>query len=265
MADKDNKKGGLVPAGAKAIVPGKGQPGKGMGILAGGKASFKPPVVVKKGPSLPAGQRAELLAAALAPKEKGGKLVYGFDATASRAPAWDRSKKIQDALFEAIPGRLEAALAVHGGSALHTFTAFTGDPSKLRDLAAGIQCQAGGTQLVPMMERTVETDASVLVYVGDVFEEYDEDARNAADKLKLKGCRVIILQDGDDPGSAHVFREIAKRTGGAVLPFGSGSVSQLRDLLQAVGVLAVGGRKLLESKQKTLPGATLLLKHLPPE
>ena len=39
-------------------------------------------------------------------------------------------------------------------------------------------------------------------------------------------------------------------------------VARLRELLAAVAVYAVGGRQLLQEKQKQLPGAVMLLRHL---
>ena len=51
------------------------------------------------------------------------------------------------ARIEAMASELEArrlaqdvALAVHGGSRVHTFTAFTCDANTLRDQAAGVAC-----------------------------------------------------------------------------------------------------------------------------
>ena len=66
------------------------------------------------------------------------RLIFGFDATASREPAWATARTVTDALVKALPGELDVALAVHGGSMLHTFTEFTADPNRLRDRAAGI-------------------------------------------------------------------------------------------------------------------------------
>jgi hypothetical protein len=69
-----------------------------------------------------------------------GKLVFGFDATASRSVEWDATRRLQDVLFEAVPGELDIVLAVHGGGKLHTFTPFLSDAGKLRKIAAGIRC-----------------------------------------------------------------------------------------------------------------------------
>ena len=71
------------------------------------------------------------------------RLVFGFDATASREPAWAAARQVTDALVRALPGELDVALAVHGGGQLHTFTEFTTNPATLRDRAAAIECLSG--------------------------------------------------------------------------------------------------------------------------
>ncbi len=208
--------------------------------------------------------RAALLAAAAAGTGRRPRMVFAIDATASREAAWSAAVLTTDALFSALPGQLDVALAVHGGSEVHTFTPFVPDAGALRDAAAAVGCRAGATCLVEVMARTrAESDVRVLVYIGDVFEEDEAAAYEAADALRLRGCRAVIFQDGDDRGSARVFAEIARRTGGAVLPFQAGATDSLRDILEAVGCLAAGGMRLLQQRQATLPGARLLLGHLP--
>ena len=102
----------------------------------------------------------------------------------------------------------------------------------------------------------------VVVYVGDVYEEPLDDGLALCDALRLKGTKLIILQDSPEGVDPYQFRSLARRTGGAVLPFAADSLDHLRDLLQAIAVLAVGGVRLLEAKRKALPGAQLLLEHL---
>src|ERR1700755_2823194 len=89
----------------------------------------------------------------LAPVPPRPRLIFGFDATASREPAWATARTVTDALVKALPGELDVALAVHGGSMLHTFTEFTSDPNRPRDRAAGISCIAGFTRLLPILSR----------------------------------------------------------------------------------------------------------------
>src|SRR5579883_1655855 len=55
------------------------------------------------------------------------RLIFAFDATASREPAWEAARQVTDALVRTLPDALDVALAVHGGGLLHTFTPFTAD------------------------------------------------------------------------------------------------------------------------------------------
>src|SRR6516162_7400182 len=88
-------------------------------------------------------------------REERARLVFAVDATASRSAAWEAAKQLTDILFEAIPGKLDVALAVHGGGRVHTFTAFTDDAGRLRDMAMGIRCRSGDTRLIDILARAV--------------------------------------------------------------------------------------------------------------
>jgi hypothetical protein len=194
------------------------------------------------------------------------RLIFGFDATASREPAWATARTVTDALVKALPGELDVALAVHGGSMLHTFTEFTADPNRLRDRAAGIRCLAGMTRLLPILSRALSNPGvRVVTYIGDVFEESPVRGRKLADEMGLRGIKLIVLHDTSDWNAkrdAEVFLDLARRTGGCVLPFDANAPARLRELLAAVAVYAVGGSDLLEEKRDELPGAVLLLEHL---
>ncbi len=194
------------------------------------------------------------------------RLVFGFDATASREPAWATARKVTDALVQALPGELNVALAVHGGSHLHTFTDFTSDPKTLRDRAAGITCIAGRTRLLAILRTSLaRPGVRVIVYIGNVYEESLRQGRMLADALGLRGIKLIVLHDTTDPSArldAETFLDLARRTGGAVLPFDANAPHKLRELLAAVAVYAVGGTELLQRKQAEMPGALILLEHL---
>ena len=261
MTDDSKKNVPAARTGTGVAKVGVGAGKKGGAFLAAVRASKAVAPAGKRTSADPA-----LIAAALAPKER-PRLVFAIDATASREPAWQAARSTTDALFDALPGQLDVALAVHGGSELHTFTGFTSQPSELRDTAAGIACRAGDTQLMEVLARSRDAGGvKVVVYIGDVFEEDAGEAAAVADTLRLRGCRVVILHDrrqapAYDP-SVEVFQDIARRTGGAVLPFDVRSKDKLRDILEAVAMLAVGGVKLLQQRRKALPGAALLLQHL---
>jgi hypothetical protein len=194
------------------------------------------------------------------------RLVFGFDATASREPAWAMARTVTDALVRALPGELDVALAVHGGSLLHTFTPFTSDANTLRDRAAGIHCMAGRTRLLAILARSLrEPGVRVVTYIGDVFEESLTRGQTLADQLGARGIKLIVLHDTSDwtaRRDAEVFLDLARRTGGCVLPFDLGAPDRLRDILSAAAVYAVGGEVMLREKQDEMPGAVLLLEHL---
>jgi hypothetical protein len=194
------------------------------------------------------------------------RLVFAVDATASREPAWAAARQVTDALVKALPGALDVALAVHGGSRVHTFTAFTNDAKTLRDRAAGVACEAGMTRLLPILAASLKRPAvRVVVYIGDVFEESVVQGRRLADEMGGKGIKLIVLHDTADASArrdVEVFWDLAKRTGGCVLPFDASASGRLRDLLSAVAVYAVGGEKLLRERRHDLPGAVALLEHL---
>jgi hypothetical protein len=194
------------------------------------------------------------------------RLVFAVDATASREPAWEAARQVTDALVKALPGALDVALAVHGGSRVHTFTGFTADAAALRDRAAGVTCQAGLTRLLPILSASLkQSSVRVIVYIGDVFEESLTHGRRLADSLGAQGTKLIVLHDTADASArrdAEVFWDLAKRTGGCVLPFDAGAPGRLRNILSAVAVYAVGGEKLLREQRHALPGAVALLEHL---
>ena len=259
----DDRKGGLVPLGkvGGALVPTGKAAGRKGAFLARIREAKAETAIVPVAPRV--GDRRALVAAALAPKGR-PKLVFGIDATASRERAWSAARRVTESLFRALPGELDVNLAVHGASTLHTWTEFTSDPAKLRDKAARVECRAGETRLNEILDRARTTpDCRVVLYVGDVYEEDLDAGLGLCDALKIKGTKLIVLHDDQDGSlDPHQFRSLALRTGGAVLPFSADSLDQLRDLLQAIAVLAVGGVKLLEAKRRALPGARLLLEHL---
>jgi hypothetical protein len=104
-----------------------------------------------------------------------------------------------------------------------------------------------------------------VIYIGDLFEESVIQGRRLADTMGQQGTKLIVLHDTADPDArrdAEVFWDLAKRTGGCVLPFNAGASGRLRDILSAVAVYAVGGEKLLQERAHDLPGAIALLEHL---
>jgi hypothetical protein len=193
------------------------------------------------------------------------RLVFGIDATASRQVAWDAARGITDTLFTTLPGEIDIALAVHSGGAVSKFTPFSADVDGFRADAARVRCCAGNTQLVPMMQKTLDaTGVKVFLYIGDNFEEYDHEAYELASAFKARGVRAIMLHDATSGTDVDrkVFEEIARRSGGVCLDFYGHDMKSMQDIFEAVAVLAAGGPALLEQRRKELPGAAKLLPQL---
>ena len=122
------------------------------------------------------------------------------------------------------------------------------------------------TRLLAILSRCLrEPGVRVVTYIGDVFEESLSRGQKLADELGARGIKLIVLHDTsawDARRDAEVFLDLARRTGGCVLPFDPSAPGRLRDILTAAAVYAVGGEELLREKREELPGAVLLLEHL---
>ena len=115
----------------------------------------------------------------------------------------------------------------------------------------GIACHGGLTQIGRVLEHAVraatKAPVAALVYVGDAMEENVDSLCQTAGELGLRNTRAFMFHEGGDPAAAQAFREIARLTGGAYLPFDARSAAELRALLAAIGAYAAGGRPALEA------------------
>ncbi|HRO11580.1 MAG TPA: VWA domain-containing protein, partial [Amaricoccus sp.] len=87
------------------------------------------------------------------------------------------------------------------------------------------------------------------VYVGDAMEENVDRLCQTAGALGLRNTRAFMFHEGSDATAGRAFREIARLTGGAYLPFDARAAGELRALLAAVGAYAAGGKPALEAMQ----------------
>jgi hypothetical protein len=190
-----------------------------------------------------------------------GRLVFAIDATASREPTWDMAAQLQAQMFEeaAKVGGLEVQLVWYRGPDECSHTAWTTDTSELAGEMSRIRCAAGSTKIARVLghiraEHQREKIAAA-VFIGDAVEEMRGALYDAAAGL---GVPIFCFQEGDglagyvdhrgelvfdDPPQKveHIFREIARLTGGAYGKFNAGAARQLGELLRAVAAFAVGG------------------------
>lgn len=196
-----------------------------------------------------------------------GRLAFALDATASRQPTWSLACEIQADMFAAAAthGGLKMQIIYYRGQGECRASPFVGDADTLRRLMGRIRCEGGLTQIhrvLAHLEKEAERSGlKAAVFVGDALEEDAEALHAAAGQLALRGVRLFVFQEGDDPRVERVFRALAQVTGGAYCRFDARAGHELRSLLSAVAAYAAGGRLALEARSDA--GARRLLAALP--
>jgi hypothetical protein len=198
--------------------------------------------------------------------EARGRLVFALDATMSRQPTWDLACAMQAEMFEAAGavGGLSVQLVYFRGFGESRASAWVASARALHDLMAKIQCRGGQTQigkvLTHVRREAGKRPVAAFAYVGDAMEENPDELCHLAGELGILGVRAFMFHEGRDQRAEHAFREIARLTKGAYLPFDKSSAAELRAFLKAVATYAAGGLAALE-KSKSV-GAQRLLPQL---
>jgi hypothetical protein len=206
-------------------------------------------------------------AARIAPSAQArGRLIFALDATMSRQPTWDLACRLQAEMFDAAGtvGGLSVQLVYFRGLGESRASSWVADARALSDLMVKIDCRGGQTQirkvLAHVRREAKKRAVAALAYVGDAMEENPDQLCHLAGEIGLLGVRAFMFHEGREPLAERTFREIARLTGGAYLPFDRSSAAELRALLKAVATYAAGGLKALENSKSE--GARLLLPHL---
>ena len=195
-----------------------------------------------------------------------GRLIFALDATMSRQPTWDLACEMQAEMFDAAAavGGLAVQLAYFRGVGESRASPFVANARALRDLMVKIQCRGGQTQIRKVLghvrREAEKRPVAALAYVGDAMEENPDQLCQLAGEIGMLGVRAFMFHEGRDPEAERTFREIARLTRGAYLPFNRASAAELRSLLNAVATYAAGGLKALEKNKGA--GAQLLLPQL---
>jgi hypothetical protein len=182
-----------------------------------------------------------------------GRLMFALDATMSRQPTWDLACELQAAMFDAAAraGGLDVQLVYYRGQGEARASRWVAEAGALKRLMQGIACHGGLTQIRRVLEHANKAAAAApvgaLVFVGDAMEEDVDRLCALAGELGLRNTRAFMFHEGSDPAAGRAFREIARLTGGAYLPFDARAPAELRALLGAVATYAAGGRAALEA------------------
>ena len=200
------------------------------------------------------------------PSQARGRMIFALDATMSRQPTWDLACQLQGEMFDAASavGGLSVQLVYFRGIGESRASPFVANAGALRNLMVKIDCRGGNTQIAKVLghvrREAEKRPVAALAYIGDAMEENPDKLCQIAGEIGLLGVRAFVFHEGRDPAAERTFREIARLTGGAYLPFNSASAAELRSLLGAVATYAAGGLKALETSKGA--AARLLLPHL---
>ena len=193
-----------------------------------------------------------------------GRLIFGMDATMSRQPTWDLALEIQADMFEAVKqvGGLDVQLVYFRGFKECQASKWVGDPAELARLMRKVHCEGGHTQIRKVLsharQESQTAKVNALIYVGDSMEEDVDQLSTLAGELGLISVPVFLFQEGHDQRAERAFKEIARLSRGAHCRFDTGSARQLRELLTAVAVYAIGGRKALQDYRASTQSAAAL-------
>jgi hypothetical protein len=176
------------------------------------------------------------------------RIIFSLDATASRAPTWQRAQRVQGEMFEAMSGRGEVQLVSYSGAGVLS-SRWATDSRELADDMARVHCVAGNTQIRALLRhyrQEAKGGRVVAVFIGDTVEEDSQDLIDEARKCKLLGVPVFVFHEVGNPSAEPTLRAIAQESGGAYVRFADGDPKKdLQPLLGAVAAYAEGGRRAL--------------------
>ena len=189
------------------------------------------------------------------PRPARGRLIFALDATMSRQPTWDLACQLQAAMFDAAAkaGGLEVQLVYFRGHG--------------EARASGLVSDAGGAEAADdrhrlprrphpdrprarprrarrrrrRRSRRWSSSATPWRRTSTALCQHGGRARRCATPAPSCSTRAPTRRP------RRAFREIARLTGGAYLPFDARAAGELRALLAAVGAYAAGGRPALEA------------------
>jgi hypothetical protein len=188
------------------------------------------------------------------PTLRRGRLLFGIDATGSRADTWALACELQANMFrEAAPiGQLDVSLCYYRGDECKA-SKWVSSGEHLAQLMGKIDCAGGMTQigrvLSQALRETERAPVQALVLIGDAMEEQLDELAALASKLGARGVPIFAFQEGRDPAVRRAFRLLALKSGGEYFEFNPDrprATELLSEQLNAVAPLAVGDTQALE-------------------
>ena len=201
----------------------------------------------------------------LSVRQSDPRLIFALDATASRQPTWDVATELQAEMFSTAQtlGGLSLQLCYFRGLGDFFASGWHEKSDSMLRLMAGIQCQAGATQLEKLFRHALQENSAQkikgVVFIGDSAEEGIDVLAQIAGKLGMFGVPLFLFQERGDPKTREIFQQLCQLSGGAYSQFDADSAIQLKELLQAVAAYAAGGLKALRELSAGESGNVRLL------
>ena len=187
-----------------------------------------------------------------------GRIIFGVDATASRAACWRQTRYMQSDMFfsaEKAGENLSIQLCYYYG-ATFKFTEWQNDAAVLAAKMSDVHCASGNTQIEKLFTHALEENKkkkiNALIFVGDSCEENKGNLIHLARQLGNDGVRLFIFHDefrdpSDDSSrnseTAQIFSAITDASEGIGAKFNTGAPDVLRDYLKTIAVYATGNSK----------------------
>ena len=198
--------------------------------------------------------------------ERQPRLLFAVDATASRQPAWDTARQLQQEMFLATAklATLSVQLCYYRGFQEFQASPWLTDSEELARRMNTVRCEGGHTQIERLLQHALsehrKSAVRAVVFIGDALEENPDKLCNLAGQCGILGLPLFLFQEGHDPLVRKTFQDMAKLSKGAWARFDASSATTLAELLGAVAQYAAGGVRALEKSGSS--NARLLLEQL---
>ncbi len=213
-------------------------------------------------------RKVQQTSATVSPSQAHGRLIFALDATASRQSTWNMACELQAQMFGVVAdiGGLAVQLCFYRGIGECRASRWMTQARQLQQSMSKVRCMAGHTQIARVLKHTrleqARQPVNALAFVGDSMEENPDTLCQLAGDLGILNVPIFIFQEGQDLQARQTFTEMARLSGGACCAFDKNSVEQLRMLLSAVAMYAVGGFQALNSYSEKHPALANLSSQL---
>lgn len=185
-----------------------------------------------------------------------GRLIFGVDATGSRAATWEIACELQARMLRDNASALSLQLVFYRGTECKA-SAWTSDANRLVASMRKIECLTGETQIAKILKHALrEHEAGPVqgvVFVGDAFEEEIDPLSGLAGQLGAAGVPIFTFLEGNDSTARRAFRLLALRSGGRFFEFNAETpqaIDRLAEQLNGIARLAVGDTNVLAIAKK---------------